>query len=64
MKASIDSSRCQAYGTCADQCPSVFTLDEWGYAGVVGDGTVPAGNEVDAEAAASSCPEKAITITA
>lgn len=61
MKAIVDSTKCQAYGTCAAECPSVFVLDEWGFAGVVGDGTVPSGDEEAARRAAASCPEDAIT---
>lgn len=60
MKATVDGTKCEAYGACADICPSVFTLDEWGYAGVSGDGTVPAGDEAKAKEAAAACPEKAI----
>lgn len=61
MKAVVDSTKCQAYGACADVCPSVFVLDEWGFAGVQGDGTVPAGDEADARRAAAECPEDAIS---
>jgi ferredoxin len=62
MKATVDATVCNAYGTCAEHCPSVFTLDEWGYAAVTGDGTVPPGDEDAARAAAADCPEKAITL--
>lgn len=61
MKAVVDSTKCQAYGTCADVCPSVFVLDEWGFAGVNGDGTVAAADEASARQAAAECPEHAIT---
>ncbi|MFF0291816.1 ferredoxin [Streptomyces sp. NPDC005262] len=63
MKAAVDATKCNAYGTCAEICPSVFTLDEWGYAAVEGDGTVPADAIESARAAALGCPEKAITLT-
>lgn len=63
MKATVDATKCEAYGTCAETCPSVFRLDEWGYAAVVGDGTVPPGDEAAAEKAAAECPEKAISVT-
>lgn len=64
MKATVDATKCEAYGTCAETCPSVFQLDEWGYAAVAGDGTVPLGDEAAAEKAAAECPEKAISVTA
>lgn len=60
MKATVDATKCEAYGACAEICPSVFQLDEWGYASVVGDGTVASDDEVTAKEAAAACPEKAI----
>jgi ferredoxin len=62
MKAFVDSTKCSGYGTCADTCPSVFELDEWGYAAAGNDGLVPAGEETAATAAAAGCPENAIRI--
>lgn len=63
MKVLLDSTKCSAYGSCAEHCPSVFELDEWGYAALRNGGAVPAGDEADARAAAADCPEKAITIS-
>ncbi|GAA4970976.1 ferredoxin [Streptomyces hyderabadensis] len=62
MKAAVDATKCNAYGTCADHCPSVFQLDEWGYGSVVGDGTVAEAEIGAAKVAAADCPEKAITL--
>jgi len=62
MKVRVDPSKCAAYGACHDACPSVFELDEWGYAQVVGDGTVPAEHETAARAAVAQCPENAIAM--
>jgi ferredoxin len=61
MKVQVDSSRCAAYGACHDTCPSVFELDESGYAKVVGDGTVPPELVAKARVAVANCPEKAIS---
>jgi ferredoxin len=61
MRVTVDTTRCEAYGTCADLCPALFQLDEWGYASVVGDGTAKPEDEDDARHAIASCPEKAIT---
>lgn len=61
MKMQVDATKCEAFGACADLCPSLFALDEWGYTGVIGDGTVPAGDEKAAESALAACPENAIT---
>jgi ferredoxin len=62
MKATVDATKCEAYGACAERCPSVFQLDEWGYASVIGDGTVPEADEQCAIDAADACPEQAIVI--
>ncbi len=62
MRATVDATKCEAFGACAERCPSVFELDEWGYAFVVGDGTVPDGDMEAAIDAADACPEQAITI--
>lgn len=64
MKAVVDATKCEAYGACAERCPGVFQLDEWGYASVIGDGTVPEGQEQQATDAAEACPEQAIAIHA
>jgi ferredoxin len=58
----VDATRCSGYGSCAETCPSVFDLDEWGYAAVVGDGTVPEADAELARAAETGCPEQAITV--
>lgn len=62
MKATVDSTKCNGYGTCGDEAPTVFQLDEWGYAGVIGDGTVADTDKDAACKAAEGCPERAITL--
>lgn len=62
MKAFLDSTKCSGYGACAETCPSVFEIDEFGFGTVVGDGTVPAGDEDQARAAVTGCPESAIRV--
>lgn len=62
MKASIDSTKCSGYGACADICPSVFEVDEFGFGALVDGGVVPAGDEAKAREAATACPEGAITV--
>ncbi|MEV7005067.1 ferredoxin [Streptosporangium sp. NPDC051022] len=59
MKAFVDATKCNGYGTCAELAPTLIQLDDWGYASVIGDGTVT--DEATARAAAASCPECAIT---
>lgn len=62
MKVHVDASKCQAYGTCSEIAPQVFELDEWGYARVVGEGSV---DDHDREAvlqAVKECPALAIVV--
>jgi ferredoxin len=61
MKVHVDSTKCSAYGACAETCPEVFALDDWGYAQVAGDGTVAPEHEAAARKAVHDCPERAIT---
>lgn len=60
MKVRVDPIKCQGFGACAEECPEVFALDEWGYAQVNGDGQVPEGQEDKAQRAIAGCPEHAI----
>ena len=62
MKALIDSTKCSGYGACAETCPSVFEIDEFGFAAVLNNGDVPASDHASAQAAADGCPEHAITL--
>lgn len=62
MKALINSAKCSGYGSCADHCPSVFEVDEFGYGAIIGAGEVPAGDEDKARAAMADCPENAISL--
>jgi ferredoxin len=64
MKVRVDAIKCQAYGTCPDVAPALFTLDEWGYAAVLGDGAVADGDEELARQAARQCPAEAISVDA
>jgi ferredoxin len=32
LRVRVDPIRCTAFGFCAEFCPELFTLDEWGYA--------------------------------
>jgi ferredoxin len=60
MKIQLKQSLCDGFGTCARHAPEVFALDEWGYASVIGDGTVPAGAEDRTNRAIVECPVHAI----
>ncbi|MGD0685473.1 MAG: ferredoxin [Streptosporangiaceae bacterium] len=62
MKAQISSERCQGHGRCYDLSPGLFGEDDEGYGTVLGDGTVPPGQEQEARLAAANCPEHAIEL--
>lgn len=62
MKVRFDATKCSGFGACADVYPSVFRIDEFGYAQVIGDGTVSPDDEAAAREAARRCPERAIVI--
>lgn len=62
MRVQVDPTKCQGHGTCNDTCPSVFAVDEWGYAYTSDpQGNVPTADEADAREAVAGCPEQAIT---
>jgi len=62
MQVQIDATCCQGHGRCYDLAPGLFGDDEEGYGKVLGDGTVPPGQEHDARLAAANCPEHAIDL--
>jgi ferredoxin len=61
MKVKVSKALCEGFGTCGTHAPDVFKLDEWGYASVEGDGTVPPGQEAQVKRAIIDCPVHAIT---
>jgi len=62
MKVHVNATVCSGFGACGDACPSVFELDDFGYAAVkTEDGIVPEGEEENARIAVSRCPERAIS---
>ena len=63
MRVALDATKCEAFGACAEHCPSGFELDEWGFASLIGDGTVQACAQEAARKAIAACPEEAITAT-
>jgi ferredoxin len=62
VKVQISSERCQGHGRCYDLAPGLFGADDEGYGTVLGDGTVPPGQEQDARLAVLNCPEQAIKL--
>ncbi|RAU95585.1 ferredoxin [Mycolicibacter senuensis] len=62
MKVSVDPKLCMGHGLCYGSAPQLFVDDEQGYSHVIGDGTVPEGEEEAARHAVANCPEGAITL--
>jgi len=63
VKVQIDDRCCQGHGRCYELAPGLFGDDDEGYGMVLGDGTVPPGEEQGAHLAAANCPEHAIVLT-
>jgi ferredoxin len=40
MKIRLDRTVCDGFGPCAKHAPGYFSLDDWGYASLTGDGSV------------------------
>jgi ferredoxin len=57
----VDRGKCCGYGICAEMCPSVFKLDDQGFAYT--EGPVPEGLEAEAIEAGEACPEEAVAFT-
>jgi len=62
MRIRLDRTVCDGFGTCAQHAPGLFSLDDWGYASLVGDGAVPPGDEASVHRAILYCPVHAITV--
>lgn len=60
MKIRLDRTLCDGFGICAKHAPEYFSLDDWGYASLVGDGTVPEADRDAVMRALLDCPVHAI----
>lgn len=61
MKIRLDRTVCDGFGICAKHAPGYFSLDDWGYASLIGDGTVPEADRDAVMRALFDCPVHAIT---
>jgi ferredoxin len=61
MKIRLDRTVCDGFGLCAKHAPGFFSLDDWGYASLVGDGTVSEEDHDPVMRALLDCPVHAIT---
>ncbi|HEY9304747.1 MAG TPA: ferredoxin [Mycobacterium sp.] len=61
MKIRLDRTVCDGFGICAKHAPGYFSLDDWGYACLIGDGTVAEADRRAVMNALLDCPVHAIT---
>lgn len=61
MKIRLDRTRCAGFGICAKHAPEQFSLDDWGYASLSGDGSVPGEQHDAVRRAILDCPVHAVT---
>jgi ferredoxin len=61
MKIRLDRTVCDGFGICAKHAPGYFSLDDWGYASLIGDGTVTEADRDEVMRALFDCPVHAIT---
>ena len=60
LRIRLDRTLCDGFGVCAKHAPDYFSLDDWGYASLVGDGTVPEKDRDAVMRALMDCPVHAI----
>ena len=60
MRIRLDRTMCDGFGLCAKHAPEYFSLDDWGYASLVGNGTVPEQDRDAVQRALLDCPVHAI----
>lgn len=60
MKIKLDRTVCDGFGICAKHAPEYFSLDDWGYASLIGDGTVLDKDHDAVMRAIFDCPVHAI----
>ena len=62
MKITVDPEKCTGHARCYGLAPDLFSVDDYGLASVVGDGSVPPELEDKARLAIANCPEYAIEV--
>jgi ferredoxin len=61
IRIRLDRTICDGFGACAKHAPQYFSLDDWGYASLIGNGTVPEDDRDIVMRALFDCPVHAIT---
>lgn len=60
MTIRLDRTICDGFGMCAKHAPTYFSLDDWGYACLIGDGNVAVEDHDAVMNALMDCPAHAI----
>jgi ferredoxin len=60
MRIKLDRTMCDGFGACAKHAPEYFSLDDWGYAALVGNGEIPKADQEVVTRALLDCPVHAI----
>ena len=60
MRIRLDRTMCDGFGLCAKHAPEYFSLDDWGYASLEGNGTIPEADQPAVMRALLDCPVHAI----
>ncbi|BDX31119.1 ferredoxin [Mycobacterium antarcticum] len=60
IRIRLDRTICDGFGACAKHAPDYFSLDDWGYASLIGNGVVRDGDEDAVKRALLDCPVHAI----
>jgi ferredoxin len=60
MKIRLDRTVCDGFGVCAKHAPEYFSLDDWGYASLEGNGMIPEQDRAAVKRALLDCPVHAI----
>jgi ferredoxin len=63
VRIKLDRTICDGFGVCAKRAPEYFSLDDWGYASLVGNGEIPAEDHDAVTRALLDCPVHAIIAT-
>jgi ferredoxin len=60
MRIRLDRTMCDGFGLCAKHAPEYFSLDDWGYASLEGNGIIPDEDQAAVTRALLDCPVHAI----
>jgi ferredoxin len=60
VRIRLDRTLCDGFGVCAKHAPDYFSLDDWGYASLIGNGSVPDADQDAVRRALFDCPVHAI----